>query len=193
MEAVIFDLDGTLVDVPYEWPKIRRKLGVGEKPILSHLASLSGPERGRKWKLLEEIEAQATRKAILKEGVARFLDFLDKNSIRKALVTNNSRKNVDYLLRKFKLKFECVISRESGLWKPSAEPLLAALKKLGVEKEEACVVGDSHFDAKAAAEAGVKRIFLLRRQGIDYSSLSSEVVDSFVELEEKIKALMAEE
>lgn len=193
MEAVIFDLDGTLVDVPYEWPKIRRKLGVGEKPILSHLASLSGPERGRKWKLLEKIEAQATRKAILKEGVARFLDFLDKNSIRKALVTNNSRKNVDYLLRKFKLKFECVISRESGLWKPSAEPLLAALKKLGVEKEEACVVGDSHFDAKAAAEAGVKRIFLLRRQGIDYSSLSSEVVDSFVELEEKIKALMAEE
>lgn len=193
MEAVIFDLDGTLVDVPYEWPKIKRKLGVGEKPILSHLASLSGPERGRKWKLLEKIEAQATRKAILKEGVARFLDFLDKNSIRKALVTNNSRKNVDYLLRKFKLKFECVISRESGLWKPSAEPLLAALKKLGVEKEEACVVGDSHFDAKAAAEAGVKRIFLLRRQGIDYSSLSSEVVDSFVELEEKIKALMAEE
>ncbi|MFQ6070165.1 MAG: HAD family hydrolase [Candidatus Aminicenantales bacterium] len=193
MKAVIFDLDGTLVDVPYEWPKIRRKLGVGEKPILSHLASLSGPERGRKWKLLEKIEAQATRKAILKEGVARFLDFLDKNSIRKALVTNNSRKNVDYLLRKFKLKFECVISRESGLWKPSAEPLLAALKKLGVEKEEACVVGDSHFDAKAAAEAGVKRIFLLRRQGIDYSSLSSEVVDSFVELEEKIKALMAEE
>ena len=104
-------------------------------------------------------------------------------------MTNNSEKNVDVLLKKFRLEFDCVICRESGLWKPSGAPLRAALRKLRVEKEASCAVGDSHFDVKAAEEAGIQKIFILPRQELEYSP-SAEIVQSVAELQQKISQLL---
>ena len=190
LEGVIFDLDGTVVDVPYNWPRIREELGAGGVPILSYLASLEEPEKTEKWQLLEKYEDEATGKAALKKGMPQLLDFLTRKSIKKALVTNNSRENVDFLLKKFHLEFDCVICRESGMWKPSGAPLIAALKELGIEKDMCCVVGDSHFDARAAKEAGIEKVFILPREGVEYSSLSAEIVESVDMLQQRIKELI---
>jgi HAD superfamily hydrolase (TIGR01549 family) len=161
IECVIFDMDGTVVDVPYDWKKIKEELQTQGAPILSYIQSLKEPEKSEKWKILEKFEEEATAQAVLKEGMKEFLSFLESKKIKKALVTNNSRRNVDILLKKFHLKFDFILSREAGLWKPSGAPFLYVLKKLRLEKEKCCVVGDSHFDVKAAAAAGIQIVFIL--------------------------------
>ncbi len=192
LKCIIFDMDGTVVDVPYDWVRIKAELKTQGKPILVYLSQLEEPERSEKWRILERYEEEATEKAVLKKGMRKFLDFLDKKGIKKALVTNNSRKNVSLLLKKFKLKFDCVLSRESGLWKPSGAPLLAALRELGMEKEECAVVGDSHFDVKAASKAGISLVFILSEDVEKFVSMKAEVFPSTEALQMRVENLLGE-
>ena len=117
------------------------------------------------------------------------MDFLEKRGIKKILVTNNSRKNVLTLLKRFNLDFDHVLTREDGLWKPSGAPFLAALEKLGIEKEESCVVGDSPFDVEAAEEAGITKVFILSRNKQKFSTYTVELIESAEELKKKIEEL----
>ncbi len=190
LRGAIFDMDGTVVDVQYDWGKIKEELGTQGKPILMHLEKLEEPERSKKWKVLERFEYEATQKAKLKPGMREFLDVLSKKGIKKALVTNNSQKNVSFLLKKFSLDFDCVISREKGLWKPSGAPFLEVLKELRLNREECCVVGDSHFDVRAALEAGIPFIFILNEDKERFDTLGAEVFSSVGALQSRIEELL---
>lgn len=166
LRAVIFDLDGTVVDAPYDWRGIRNQMGVIGLPILSYLDQLEEPARSRQMQLLDRFEKVATKKARLKPGIKKFLLFLKRRGLRLALVTNNSKENVDFLLHKFELRFDTVLTRESGLWKPSGAPFREVMARLGVRPEECAVIGDSFFDVQAAEEASVKNIFIIwQRRG----------------------------
>jgi len=189
LKGIIFDMDGTVVEVPYDWDQIKKNLKTGGKSILHFLNGLEEPEKSEKWKLLERYEKEATAKAVLKEGMQDFLDFLGQRGVKKALVTNNAEKNVSYLLKKYSLSFEVIISRESGLWKPSGAPFFAALKRLGIRKEEACVVGDSPFDIQAAREAGIPRIFILTEDQEKFVSVPAEIYSSVSALKRRIQEL----
>lgn len=190
LRGAIFDMDGTVVDVQYDWGKIKEKLETQGKPILMYLENLEEPERSKKWKVLERFEYDSTQKAKLKPGMREFLDVLSKKGIKKALVTNNSQKNVSFLLKKFNLEFDCVISRERGLWKPSGAPFLAVLKELGLRKEECCVVGDSHFDVRAAQEAGIPYIFILNEDKERFNTSEADVFSSVEALQTRIDELL---
>ena len=61
LKGLIFDLDGTIVDAPYDWPRIRDELDTGGLPILKHLELLDEPERSRKWEVLEAYEKRRPR------------------------------------------------------------------------------------------------------------------------------------
>ena len=105
-------------------------------------------------------------------------------------MTNNSGRSASFLLEKFNLEFDCVISRESGLWKPSGAPFQAVLERLRLEKEECCVVGDSHFDIKAAQEAGISNVFILNEDKERFASMPAEVFSSVEELIKRIQQLL---
>ena len=190
IKGVIFDMDGTIVDVPYDWKKIKQELQTEGEPILSHIQSLPEPERSRKWAILERFEEEATAQATLKDGMEAFLAFLKRKNVKTALVTNNSRKNLDFLLKKFRLSFDYLLSREAGLWKPSGAPFLFVLQKLRLGKMECCVIGDSHFDVKAAEEAGIKRIFVLAHDKKKQFSPGVETARTVRELKEKISQIL---
>ena len=190
IKGVIFDLDGTIVDVPYDWKRIKQELQTEGKPILSHIQSLPEPERSKKWAILERFEEEATTQAKLKEGMDEFLVFLKEKKIKTALVTNNSRKNLEFLLDKFQLSFDFLLSREKGLWKPSGAPFLHVLEGLGIKNGECCVIGDSHFDVKAAKEAGIKRIFVLTRDLDKHLYPGVETAETVKELRAKIAKLL---
>jgi HAD superfamily hydrolase (TIGR01549 family) len=186
IKGVIFDMDGTVVDVLYDWKRIKQELQTEGEPILSHLQNLEEPEKTEKWIILERYEEEATAQATLKKGMEKFLAFLKEKAIKTALVTNNSRKNVDFLLDKFNLSFDLVLSREEGLWKPSGAPFLVVLENFGIQRKECCVIGDSHFDVKAAKEAGIKQIFILANKKGKNISFGVETVRTVKELQEKI-------
>ena len=160
-QGVIFDLDGTVVENNYDWRRIREEIGAGETSILTYLESPAEPERSRKRHILEGHEAAQTETAVLQEGIRDFLGALRSRGVAAALVTNNSRKNTEFLLHKFGLAFDCVITRESGLWKPSGAPFLEVFRQLGLTPDDCCVVGDTRFDVLAGLDAGIAAIFIL--------------------------------
>jgi len=178
IKGLIFDLDGTVVENDYDWAGIREELGTGAASILGFLDSLREPERSAKWAVLERHEARQTEASVLREGIADLLGLLRSRGIATALVTNNSRKNAEFLLGKFGLDFDCVITRESGLWKPSGAPFLEVLRNFGLEPGECGVIGDTHFDILAALDAGIDVIFLLSDEPERFAGFPVEVFSS---------------
>ena len=183
-------MDGTVVEVPYDWPRIKADIGSGATPLLTYISGLPEPERSRKWQILQTYEDDATRQAVLKRGMRKFLDFLRAKSVRTALITNNSQKNVEALLGRFRLKFDCVLSRDSGLWKPSGEPLRAAMTILELAADECCAVGDSHFDIRAARDAGISRIFILSKDRAKFEAWTVEIFGTVASLRRRIDELL---
>jgi HAD superfamily hydrolase (TIGR01549 family) len=161
IEAVVFDMDGTLIDSHYDWKEIRESLKLSGDSIIDELNALPGVERTRRWEALCEIERQASRKAGLKKGARELLEYLRRTGIRTALVTNNSQENADFLLGRFELEFEVVLTRDSGMWKPSGAPVIEAIKRLGIPAGRCMKVGDSAYDLRAGREAGCSRVCIL--------------------------------
>ena len=161
IKGVVFDMDGTLVDSIYDWPAIRRELGVSGASIIDELNGLGEPERGRRWAELEAIEGSASRAAELHEGAADLLELLAARGLATALVTNNSDANTGELLERFGLGFDVVVTRDSGFWKPSGKPIAEAVRRLGLEPGVCLGVGDSHYDLLAAREAGLAAVCML--------------------------------
>ena len=173
--GVFFDLDGTVVETTYDWRRIREEIGTGETSILTYLESLDEPERSRKRRILEGHEAAQTGTAVLRDGIRELLDEIRDRGAATALVTNNSFKNTDFLLNKFGLAFDCVLTRESGLWKPSGAPFLEVFRQLGHKPEDCCAVGDTHFDVLAGLDAGVAVIFLLSSEPKNFAGFPVKV------------------
>ncbi len=190
IRGAIFDLDGTVVENSYDWPSIKEELGTEGTPILEYLNTLAEPTRSAKWRVLERHEAEQTELSRPREGIHELLDYLVNRDIRTALVTNNSEKNAKVLLRKFGLRFDLVITREGGLWKPSGAPFLEVMRLLDLEPDESCVIGDTRFDVLAALDSGIKTIFLLSEDPSPFEGLPVEIFPSLDILRERIEELL---
>lgn len=190
IKGIIFDMDGTIVDVPYNWPEIRAELDTQGESILSHIQGLSEPLRSRKWAVLERFEDKATQQADMRAGTPELLAFLRRLHIKTALVSNNSQKNVAFLLAKFKLEFDRVMSRESGLWKPSGRPFLKVIQEWGISAEECCVVGDSIFDILAAQAAEIEHIFIVHEDKERFKDYAVDVLADIPQIHGRLQALL---
>jgi HAD superfamily hydrolase (TIGR01509 family) len=158
VHSVIFDMDGTLVNSTYDWPEIRRRLGVTGSSIIDDLNGLQQPERDVRWAELEALENAASEGATLHDGVHDLLELLAAKNITTALVTNNTDANTYRLVERFKLQFDVVLTRDSGFWKPSGAPITEAVRRLGTQPQNCLGVGDSRYDVLAAREAGLKAV-----------------------------------
>ncbi len=159
--CVIFDLDGTLFDAPYNWAEIKHALGVPDgEVILDYLKNLEQEERKKRFAILERFERLATESGSLKEGAKELVDFLRSKNIKTALVTNNSAFNTRYILEKYGLRFDFVLTRDSGLYKPGKEVIEFVLDKLHASKESALLIGDSDYDVKTARLSGIPLVIV---------------------------------
>lgn len=146
-------MDGTLVHSQYDWPSIRAELGVEGPSLIDGLNALPEGRRSQAWARMCEIEKQASRAAMVADGARELLDMLKRGRIRTALVTNNTASNALELTCRFCLEFDVVLTRDSGLYKPSGAPLVEAMQRLGADPSRTMAVGDSMYDIRSAREA----------------------------------------
>jgi HAD superfamily hydrolase (TIGR01549 family) len=172
LEACVFDMDGTIIDSDYDWQAIRSALGLSGVSILDDLNNLMGEEKETKWAKLHQIERDATLLACVKPGASDLLSLLASRGIKTALVTNNSAENVAYLLEKFGLAFDTIITRDSGLYKPSGAPITEAVRRLGVSLDRTLCVGDSAYDIMACRDAGCRWVCILFDETARFSPLA---------------------
>lgn len=189
IRAVLFDMDGTLIDSPYDWRAIRAELGVAESSLIDALNALPSPQREAKWRRLTEIERRATRDASLMPGARELVAFCRRRGMRTALVTNNTAENTAALLHRFALELDLVVTRDDGFWKPSGAPLSHAVGRLRVPASACLAVGDNRYDLDAAREAGCGRVVILNA---DAAAFAGEADACFPDARSLLGALEAE-
>jgi len=158
--AILFDMDGTLTAPMLDFPRIKREMGIGSRPILEALAEMSSTDRAAAETVLLRHEQQAAMESSLNHGCEELLDWLKARSMPTALITRNSRLSVTTVLARHGLSFDVLVTRDDGRFKPDPEPLLLACRKLGVEPDDAWMVGDGQYDVEAGLAAGVRTVWV---------------------------------
>ncbi len=167
-KTVIFDLDGTILDSRYDWKKIRENLNLNQYSILDQLYSLPDEEREKKESLLKRYERKATSNASLFPDVKEVLHTLKKMGIKTGLSTNNSIDNTRFIIEKYGLVFDSIVTRDDGIWKPNKEPILMLMQRLGSKPDTTVIVGDSDYDILSARDAGASCVIFWRGRSLKY-------------------------
>lgn len=110
------------------------------------------------------------------DEVAETLVALHKEGIKLAIVSTKSREGLARGLKVLDVAhlFEVIIgSDEVTHVKPHPEPVLLALDKLGVKKEEAIMIGDNSHDIEGGKNAGV------RTAGVAWSAKGESYLQQF--------------
>ncbi|MDI9608807.1 MAG: HAD family hydrolase [Candidatus Verstraetearchaeota archaeon] len=185
MKAVVFDMDGVLVNFNIDSRRIKTEIieyfeGSGfPKGVLSPALPFSKIKgeverhffsKGmRKDQILEilraaegmavEHEVEAARTTRLLPGAKETVSALKAMGVRLAIFTYNNSRAVRLALERLGLEgyFDAVVSRDQvENPKPSPCHLMRVLELLGVSADEALVVGDSEMDIRPAKELGVR-------------------------------------
>ncbi len=155
IEVVIFDLDGTLVNLPIDYERLfeefkRIMQTENVRPLAQVISRVDQATREILFKTWEKAELAVLNKVSVNAVGARI--YQDNAEKRKALVTLQGRSVVNAILQNFKLNFEVIVTREDAL--PRSEQLRKAISQLGVDKHKVMFVGNTDGDANAASQVG---------------------------------------
>ncbi|MCS6875358.1 MAG: HAD-IA family hydrolase [Aquificaceae bacterium] len=177
LKAVLFDLDGTLIDsykdIGIHLNKTLRQFGRQQVDIedVKHMVGGGARELLSRFfsdELLEEA-LEVFREHYMAEpvcytkpfeGVEEALKYLKDRGIKLAVVTNKMESLSSFILEKLGLTdyFCCLVGGDTyPEKKPSPLPLLEVMKSVRVSPEEAIMIGDTDTDLKAGRLAGVNR------------------------------------
>ncbi|MDR1088275.1 MAG: HAD family hydrolase [Coriobacteriales bacterium] len=176
MKAVLFDLDGTLLDTRdmilnsfrYAYTKV---LGPDTLPPDDRLLSLVGIPLKTQMELIAPDKSEELFQAYLEnnalvcetmlggfDGAPEVLSDLREQGLRLAVVTSKRHAPAEHGLELMELDsyFEFILgSDDTAEHKPRPGPLLDAAERMGLAASDCAYVGDSPFDMEAAREAGM--------------------------------------
>lgn len=183
VKAVIFDLDGTLIEFGFDYRVVRAEvkqflINQGFPPSIFSLdesifdmlrkAEVFMRNNGKSrdeiedvrekvLSIVEKFELEAVRQTSLIPGAQEALEELKRMNLKLGLFTLSSSNATMHVLKRFRLEglFEAVVTRESvSRVKPDTSHLQKVLMLLNVEPRETVVVGDSVLDMKSASSLG---------------------------------------
>lgn len=182
IDAVLFDLDGTLADTapdlggalnrlredlgmaPLSLDKLRPHASAGARGLIGAGFGI-GPEHSRypelQKRFLALYESQICADTHLFDGISELLDALEQQSLCWGIVTNKIERFTRPLLEGLGLyqRSACVISGDSAVKpKPDPAPLLMASDQIAVVPTRCVYVGDDERDVSAGRAAGMHTI-----------------------------------
>ena len=161
-ELIVFDMDGTLTFDALDFDTLRKELGLHVRhPILECIDNLEPNQRQQAWETLHRHEAAAAEKCQLRPGAEQVLEKLRQRGLKTALLSRNSQRSVETVLRRYPIAFDYVASRDQPPIKPAAESLLRICRDLQVRAEKTLMVGDYVFDLQVAENAGTHSVLLI--------------------------------
>lgn len=196
-KALLFDLDGTLVDSEHfhfnTWNELLAESDVKleYEDFLKNYAGIPLPGNAKRLKELYTIESPLELLISRKEDltverlktsviqlmphVQETLDFFASKGITMVLVTASKRPDVDEMFKKNGLGkyFSFLITRSDVLnSKPDPESYNLAVEKLGLEKSE-CLVFEDTLNGLRAAKAAELTCFAIQANGDDHAKLAA--------------------
>ena len=191
--AVLFDMDGTLTQPMLDFPRIKAEMGIGNRPILEALATMSEEHRALAEAVLLRHEEEAAGRSTLNPGCRELLDWLAARSIPSALITRNSRASVCAFVERHALDLDFIVTRTVARPKPHPEALLRACERFDVAPGEAWMVGDGQYDVEAALAAGVPAVWISHGLPKPFSASPWRTVPDLHELTKCLRACRTRE
>jgi phosphoglycolate phosphatase len=185
IQAVIFDLDGTLIDSAPDMADALNRLladegrdaldvaqviamiGWGSAKLVESAFQATGPAAAPEdlpaliQGFLDHYQTGEGVSTEIYPGVRQALGALRDAGVKLGLCTNKPQLPAEELLATLELKsfFPVIVGGDPAIpRKPDPTPLLAVLERLGVAPEHAVMVGDSANDINCAHAAGVRSI-----------------------------------
>jgi phosphoglycolate phosphatase len=179
--AVLFDLDGTLVDsaadiaealndllaeqgrAPYSLAEVKRMVGEGVVRLMEKAFKEAAGAAERAERFMEIYTPRSARLTVPVEGAFAALDHFRDLGIPLAICTNKPDDAAREVLDSLGLLpyFREIIGGTSGLpRKPDPATLLEAARRLGALPADTLMVGDSLPDVSAARAAGMKVVVI---------------------------------
>ena len=182
-DAVIFDMDGTLVESLLDFGAIRDELGIDrDQGILEAIEAMAAEPRRLAARRLLAHELRGARSATLIPGARETVRAVGRAGMKTALMTRNARQVMEIILAKFPLRFDLAWAREDGPVKPAPDGVLAACRRLGVAPERTVSIGDFRYDIEAANAAGAVSVLLSRDGPRDFADQADFVISELTEL-----------
>jgi HAD superfamily hydrolase (TIGR01549 family) len=185
MKALIFDLDGTLVDTVYPhtlaWQKslsgfgmpcpawaIHRRIGMSGKLLVKAIAreqrrTVSDDEIAKLGEQHARLfhELAPTRSPL--PGAVELLIYLAASKIRHGIATSGKPEEIESSLKGLCLSASAVVVNGDMVreMKPEPDLFLLCQQKLKVERHDCLIVGDAVWDIHAARRSGILSVGLL--------------------------------
>lgn len=196
IKAVIFDVDGTLLDTERiymkAWKEAAAEAGyVMPDSVLQKTRAVNTKDAARifeeeigngfsyqavrpiRVRIAEEIIKRES--PILKPGVLELLAFLEEKGIRLSVASSTNRQGTREHLAESRIldRFEVVVGGDMVTnGKPHPDIFLKAAEALGTAPEECIVVEDSPAGIRAAHAAGMKAVLVP-----DQATITQEIID----------------
>lgn len=203
IKAVIFDVDGTLVDSMWIWRQVdieflsRRgiELPVDLQKDIEGISYTGTAEYFKKrFKLSESVEEIKEEwremaddfynsKIPLKDGVREVLELYRNKGMKLGIATSNSRELVNTMLKRHKLELyfdkirtSCEVPRS----KPYPDVYLQAAKDLDAEPEDCLVFEDTVAGVNAAKSAGMKVVAVYDEHSAEAQEYLKQLADLYI-------------
>ena len=209
VNAVIFDMDGTLIDSidiyfkiveialeRLKLPQVSRTkiLDAAEDGDFNWEVVLPGEVRhkkdeiiGQAWDIINEIAPQMFEENLkLIQGADNILKSISTSIPRIGLVTSTQRKYLKIKMQPLQHAgveklFEVIITSDDvPNRKPDPDPLIECARRLDVSPNKCVYVGDTRTDIKAGKAAGMKTVAVLTGFD-DYDMLANEGPDAIID------------
>ncbi len=188
VNAVIFDLDGTITQPCLDFARIRVEMGLQDnpEPILEAMEGMPEAQMERALAILHRHEDRAVECSSLNPYVKEVLRDLHAQGIRIGILTRNLRENALSVLSKHGLEFDAVVGRDDGPAKPDAFGIHYLCRKFRVLPEQTLMVGDYLHDMLCARAAGAIGILLMNhknnREFAEYASFTIENMGQIIQI-----------
>ncbi len=208
-KAVLFDLDGTLVDSLWVWKQIdldflgergfetpKELQGIVEGMSFTEVA-VYFKERFQLKESVEEIKKIWQDMAMerychsiqTKPGVKPFLQYLKEHQILMAVASSNSRELIEATLKSHGIDsyFSAIVTAcEVCAGKPAPDVYLEAARRLGVEPESCLVFEDIVMGIQAGAAAGMTTCAVKDDYSIPQDQEKRAIADYYIESYEQV-------
>lgn len=182
IEAVIFDMDGVLIDSEPMWKEAEKhvfsSVGVDVNLAFSNrTASMTTSEVTKFWyqhypwkgksvaqvenEVIDYVEALILKEGTQMEGVKELLDFFQNRKLKIGLSTNSPARLISVILNKLNIAeyFQAISSSEhEQKGKPDPAVYLSTARKLNVHPSKCIAFEDSVSGIIAAKKANIKAI-----------------------------------
>jgi HAD superfamily hydrolase (TIGR01509 family) len=214
LQAVVFDMDGLLVDTegPFRDAMIAAADGMGlDLPRQVFLRMIGGSNDNSSRVLQDHFGPQFDLDAFwtrcrahvheifeagiaLKAGVVELLDELEAAGVPRAIATSSPHREVDRNLGPHGLKdrFQAIVAAgDYARGKPHPDPFLTAAARLGADPAHCLALEDSHNGVRAAHAAGMMTVMVpdLLEPTEEMQGLCVRIAESLHEVRDLIAAM----